>query len=101
MSAYAADVVSPWQTCAQPDSPTAVGRINCLQLGNYINNARLDYAVADLSTGASNLVTTHPINSRYRFAGGFFGDYTDKAVRSDDNVHARCTGTTTHKTVLF
>src|SRR3989442_10379651 len=42
MSAYAADVVSPWQRCAQPDSPTAVGRINCLQLDNYIKNARLD-----------------------------------------------------------
>src|SRR5437870_8898827 len=31
ISAYAADVVSPWQRCAQPASPTAVGRINCLQ----------------------------------------------------------------------
>src|SRR5207249_9323696 len=43
MSAYAADVVSPWQTCTTPDTPTAVGRINCITLGSYIHNARLDY----------------------------------------------------------
>ncbi len=101
MSAYAADVVSPWQTCALPDSPTVVGRINCLLLGNYINNARLDYAVADLSTGASNLVTTHPINSRYGFGGGFFGDYTDLAVGSDNNFHALWTDTNNQQTVVW
>ncbi len=88
MSAYAADVVSPWQRCAAPASPTAVGRINCLTLGPYINNARLDYVVTDLTTGATNTVTTHPINTRYGFGGGFFGDYTDIAAGSDDNFHA-------------
>jgi hypothetical protein len=88
MSAYAADVVSPWQTCATPAAPTAVGRINCLALGSYIHNARLDYVVTDLTTGTTNTVTTHPINSRYGFGGGFFGDYTDIAAGSDDNFHA-------------
>lgn len=101
LSAYAADVVSPWQTCAKPASPTAVGRINCLQLGPYINNARLDYAVADLSTGVSNLVTTHPINSRYHFGGGFIGDYTDIAVGSDNTFHAFWTDTNNQQTVVW
>jgi hypothetical protein len=101
LSAYAADVVSPWQTCAQPASPTAVGRIDCLQLGPYVNNARLDYAVADLSTGVSNLVTTHPINSRYQFGGGFIGDYTDIAVGSDNSFHALWTDTNNVQTVVW
>src|SRR6266568_900845 len=69
LSAYAADVVSPWQTCANSPPPPE-GRINCLALGNYINNARLDYAVVNLGTGTSKLVTTHPINTRYQFGGG-------------------------------
>jgi hypothetical protein len=101
MSAYAADVVSPWQTCAKPASPTAVGRINCLVLGPYVNNARLDYAVADLTTGVSNLVTTHPINSRYQFGGGFIGDYTDIAVGSDNTFHAFWTDTNNVQTVVW
>src|SRR5438876_236251 len=58
VSSYAADVVSPWQRCAQPASPTAVGRINCLALDNYINNARLDYVVTDLTTSTTQTVTT-------------------------------------------
>ena len=81
-------MVSPWQTCATPASPTAVGRINCLALGNYINNARLDYVVHDLTTDTTNIVTTQPINSRYGFGGGFFGDYTDIAAGSDNVFHA-------------
>jgi hypothetical protein len=101
LSAYAADVVSPWQTCAKPDSPSAVGRINCLQLGPYVNNARLDYAVADLSTGVSKLVTTHPINSRYQFGGGFIGDYTDIAVGSDNTFHALWTDTNNQQNVVW
>ena len=101
MSAYAADVVSPWQTCAKPASPTAVGRINCLQLGPYVNNARLDYAVNDLSTGVSKLVTTQPINSRYQFGGGFIGDYTDVAVGSDNTFHAFWTDTNNQQTVVW
>jgi hypothetical protein len=45
VSAYAADIVSPWQTCADPATQTVVGRIDCLALGTYINNARLNYVV--------------------------------------------------------
>lgn len=101
LSAYAADVVSPWQTCAQPASPTAVGRINCLQLGPYVNNARLDYAVSDLTTGVSQAVTTHPINTRYQFGGGFIGDYTDIAVGSDNVFHALWTDTNNAQTVVW
>ncbi len=101
LSAYAADVVSPWQTCAQPASPTSVGRINCLKLGPYVNNARLDYAVADLSTGVSKLVTTHPINTRYQFGGAFIGDYTDLAVGSDNTFHALWTDTNNEQTVVW
>ena len=101
MSAYAADVVSPWQTCATPASPSAVGRINCLTLGDYINNARLDYAVADLTTGISNIVTTHPINTRSQFGGGFIGDYTDIAVGSDDMFHAFWTDTNNKQSVTW
>jgi len=101
MSAYAADVVSPWQTCTTPASPTAVGRINCLALGPYIHNARLDYAVADLSSGITNLITTHHVNSRHGFGGGFFGDYSDIAVGSDNNFHAFWTDTNNQQSVVW
>jgi hypothetical protein len=77
----------PWQTCASGPAPP-VGRITCDVLGNYIHNARLDYVVRDLTTGVSNIVTTQPINTRYGFGGGFFGDYTDIAAGSDDAFHA-------------
>lgn len=92
MSAYAADVVSPWQTCASGPQPPE-GRITCSTLGNYINNARLDYYVADLTTGGIQPVTTNPINTRYGFGGGFIGDYTDIAVGSDNVFHAFWTDT--------
>ena len=101
MSAYAADVVSPWQRCAQNATPTAVGRINCVTLGNYIHNARLEYVVRDLTTGVTNTVTTHPINSRYLFGGGFIGDYTDIAVGSDNKFHAFWTDTNNVQTVVW
>ena len=101
VSSYAADVVSPWQTCAQPASPTAVGRINCLALGNYVNNGRLDYVVTDLTTAKTQTVTTHPINSRYQFGGGFIGDYTDLAVDSNNNFHAVWTDTNNQQTVVW
>jgi hypothetical protein len=101
MSAYAADVVSPWRKCATAATPTAVGRINCMTLGAWVNNARLDYAVADLSTGVSNIVTTHPINTRSQFGGGFIGDYTDLAVGSDDVYHALWTDTNNKQTVTW
>jgi hypothetical protein len=100
MSAYAADVVSPWQTCASAPPPPE-GRINCTTLGNYIHNARLDYAVRDLTTSTTNIVTTHPINTRYHFGGGFIGDYTDIAVGSDNTFHALWTDTNNEQTVVW
>jgi hypothetical protein len=103
MSAYAADVVSPWQLC-QPrprTQPVAVSRIDCLALAKYVHNARLDYVVKDLTTGATNTVTTHPINSRYLFGGGFIGDYTDIAVGSDNVFHAVWTDTNNVQTVTW
>jgi hypothetical protein len=99
LSAYAADVVSPWQTCATPASPSTVGRIDCLALGNYIDNARIDYVVTDLTTGVTQTVTTHPINTRYGFGGGFIGDYTDLAVGSDNVFHAFWTDTNSQQAV--
>jgi hypothetical protein len=98
MSAYAADVVSPWQTCGSP-LPAPEGRINCLALNGYIHNARLDYYVADLSTNVSQKVTSQPINSRYHFGGGFIGDYTALAVGSDNKFHALWTDTNNVQTV--
>jgi hypothetical protein len=101
VSSYAADIVSPWQRCAQPATPTAVGRINCLALDNYINNARLDYVVTDLTTRITQTVTTQPINSRFQFGGGFIGDYTDLAVDSNNNFHAIWTDTNNQQTVVW
>jgi hypothetical protein len=100
MSAYAADVVSPWRTCASGPPPPE-GRINCSALGPYIHNARLDYAVADLSTSTSNIVSTHPINTRYHFGGGFIGDYTALAVGSDNTFHAFWTDTNNVQSVVW
>ena len=100
MSAYAADVVSPWQTCAA-GPPPPVGRITCTTLGDYINNARLDYVVADLTTGTTSIVTTHPINTQNGFGGGFFGDYTDIAAGPDEAFHALWTDSNNRQTVVW
>jgi len=100
LSAYAADVVSPWQTCAA-GPPPPVGRIECDTLGSYINNARLDYVVTDLTTGMTQTVTTQPINTRYGFGGGFFGDYTDIAAGSDDVFHALWTDSNNVQSVVW
>ena len=100
MSAYSADVVSPWQTCAAAPAPP-VGRITCTTLGKYINNARLDYYVTDLTTGNTEKATTQPINTRYGFGGGFIGDYTGLAVGSDDTFHALWTDTNNVQTVTW
>ncbi len=101
MSAYASDVVSPWRLCAKPATPTAVGRINCLTLDSFVNNGRLDYVVADLTTGATNTITTNPINTRYHFGGGFIGDYTGIAVGSDNTFHAVWMDTNNKQTVVW
>jgi hypothetical protein len=101
LSTYVGDVVSPWQTCKTPATPTVVGRISCLTLGRYVNNTRLDYFVKDLTTGVGKNVTTHPINTRYGFGGGFFGDYTDIAVGSDNTFHALYTDSNNVQTVVW
>jgi len=87
LGAYRGTYVSPWQTCAAGPAPPE-GRINCTTLGPYINNTRLEYVVRDVTSNAATLVSTHPINTRYGFGGGFFGDYTDMATGSDNVFHA-------------
>jgi hypothetical protein len=100
LSAYRGDVVSPWQTCAS-GPPPPVGRITCDTLGPYIHNTRLDYVVRDLTTAVTNTVSTHPINTRNGFGGGFFGDYTDIAVGSDNIFHAFWTDSNNRQTVVW
>jgi len=100
LSAYRGDVVSPWQTCASSHgSPES--RINCLVLGDYVNNTRLDYVVRDATTDVTQTVSTHPINSRNGFGGGFFGDYTDIDVGSDNTFHAFWTDSNNKQTVQW
>ncbi len=100
VSTYASDVVSPWQTCAQGPAPPE-GRISCDVLGNYIHNGRLDYVVTDLKTSVTQTVSTHPINTRNGFGGGFFGDYTDLAVGSDGTFHAVWTDSNNQQDVTW
>lgn len=100
MSAYAADVVSPWQTCASAPPPPE-GRINCTTLDDYIHNARLDYYVTNIDSGNMEMVTGSPINTRNGFGGGFIGDYTDLAVGSDGVYHAFWTDTNNKQDVVW
>jgi hypothetical protein len=100
LAAYSADAVSPWQTCAAGPPPPP-GRIACDTLGNYIHNARLNYKVTNLSNGVTNDVNTHLINTRNGFGGGFFGDYTDLAVGSDNVFHALWTDSNSRQTVTW
>ena len=100
LAAYAADVISPWQTCKAGPAPP-VGRIECDTLGNYINNARIDYVVRDLTTDVTRRVSTHPINTRNGFGGGFFGDYTDIAAGPDDVFHALWTDSNNKQNVVW
>jgi hypothetical protein len=69
--------------------------------GNYIDNARLDYYVTDLTNSVSQKVSTHPINTRYHFGGGFIGDYTALAVGSDHMFHAFWTDSNNVQTVVW
>jgi hypothetical protein len=96
--AYRGDVVSPWQPCASAPAPPE-GRINCNQLDDYVNNTRLDYYLTDGSN--PSVVSTQPINTRYGFGGGFFGDYTDLAVGSDGTIHAFWTDSNNVQTVTW
>jgi hypothetical protein len=100
MSAYTADTVSPWQTCASAPPPPQ-GRIQCDTLGNYIHNARLNYYVTNIGSGGVQMVSTHPINTRNGFGGGFIGDYTDVAVGSDNVFHAFWTDTNNKQNVVW
>lgn len=95
---YRGGTVSPWQTCAAEPAPP-VGRITCSTLGEYINNTRLDYVVTDLKT--TKTVSRHPINTRYGFGGGFFGDYTDLSVGSDNKFHALWTDSNNEQKVTW
>jgi hypothetical protein len=98
IGAYRGDVVSPWQTCAASPPPPE-GRINCTTLGSYIHNTRLDYVVTNLT--ATQTVSTHPINTRNGFGGGFFGDYTDLSVGSDGRFHAFWTDSNNKQSVTW
>jgi hypothetical protein len=98
LGAYRGATVSPWQTCAAAP-PSPVDRIACDTLGQYVHNTRLDYVVTDLATTAT--VSTHPINTRNGFGGGFFGDYTDLSVGSDGQFHAFWTDSNNRQTVVW
>jgi len=98
LAAYRGDVVSPWQTCAAGPPPPE-GRINCTQLGDYIHNTRLDYWATNGTT--TRVVSTHPINTRNGFGGGFFGDYTDIDIGSDGVLHAFWTDSNNKQTVVW
>jgi hypothetical protein len=101
MSSYAADVVSPWQTCASAP-PFPEGNVNCYALDDYIHNARLDYFVRNLANSGEHMVSTQPINTRYGgFGGTFIGDYTNIAVGSDNVFHAFWTDTNNVQNVVW
>src|SRR5882724_10727412 len=102
MSSYAADIVSPWQTCASGPPPLE-GLINCYTLGDYIHNTRLDYFVKNLANSGEHMVSTQPINTRYELGDGlmFMGDYTGLAVGSNNVFHAFWTDTNNVQNVAW
>jgi hypothetical protein len=100
LGAYRATTVSPWQTCAAGPAPPP-GRITCTTLGRYIHNARLDYVVRSVTTNVTQTVSTHLINTRNGFGGGFFGDYTDLTAASDGTFHALWTDSNNKQTVVW
>ncbi len=57
--------------------------------------------MANIGTGRTQKVSTHPINTRNGFGGGFIGDYTDLAVGSDNVFHALWTDTNNKQTVVW
>ena len=54
-----------------------------------------------MTTGVTNDVNTHLINTRSGFGGGFFGDYTDLAVGSDGVFHALWTDSNNVQSVVW
>jgi hypothetical protein len=100
IGSYRGTVVSPWQTCAS-GPPPPVGRITCDTLGNYIDNTRLDFVVTDVTTQVTQTMSTHPINTRNGFGGGFMGDYNDLSAGPDGTFHAFWTDTNNVQTVVW
>ena len=100
IGSYRGTVVSPWQTCASGPEPP-VGRITCDTLGNYIDNTRLDFVVTDVTTHVTQTMSTHPINTRNGFGGGFIGDYNDLSAGPDGTFHAFWTDTNNVQTVTW
>ena len=49
----------------------------------------------------TNTVSTHPINTRYHFGGGFFGDYTDISANSTGTFHAFWTDSNNVQNVVW
>ncbi|WP_027483436.1 sialidase family protein [Deinococcus pimensis] len=90
MTAYAADVVSPWQSCT---TFTPGASFSCNTPGVTIHNARLDQWLVNVTSGSIRKLTNSPINTRYQFRGSFIGDYTGLAVGADDRYHALWTDT--------
>src|SRR5207245_11322221 len=82
-------------------STVARARIDRLGPGNSTDNDRLDYVVTRLGTSAVLTLTTHPINTRHHFGGGFIGDYTDLAIGSNGNFHAVWTDTNNKQSVTW
>ena len=100
LRAYRGDVVSPWQTCA--DCARRRPRADQLRHARRLHPqhaARLRRPRPDDSV--TTVVSTHPINTRNGFGGGFFGDYTDIAVGSDNAFHAFWTDSNNKQTVVW
>lgn len=96
-STYVGDVLSPWQTCTSYDPK---GSVHCLQVGPYIHNEKQNYALTGLA-GSVTTATALPINTRYQFRGGFFGDYTQVAIGSDNVAHPMWTDTNNTQSVYW
>lgn len=85
IGAYRSDFVSPWEISPPKNPVIPLGVIDSIGVITYVNNGRLDYVVRNLGT-TTQIVSTHPINTRYVFQ--FMGDYTDMKVGSDGFFHA-------------
>jgi hypothetical protein len=70
-------------------------------LEDSINNAILNYTVTNIGAATTNVVSTAPINTRHGFGCGFFGDYTDLALGSDNQFHALWTDSNNKQTVVW
>jgi hypothetical protein len=55
--------------------------------------------VRDVTTNVTNTVSTHLINTRNGFGGGFFGDYSDLTAASDGTFHALWTDSNNKQSV--